>query len=59
MVSYLKDANLAADLGGSRRNMFGNPLGGDFTQLCKLGFALNWPLVLLGLGIFLLLLLRR
>ncbi len=31
----------------------------DLLQLCKMGFALTWPLVLLGLGIFLLLLLRR
>ncbi len=37
-----------------------NPLASvDFAQLCKLGIAFNWPLVLLGLGIFLLLLLRR
>ena len=37
-----------------------NPLAGfDFAQLCKLGIAFNGPLVLLGLGIFLLLLLRR
>ena len=35
-----------------------NPLAADFMQLCKLGFAFYWPLVLLGLGIFLLLLLR-
>ena len=31
----------------------------SFTQLLKLGFALTWPLVLLGLGIFVMLLLRR
>lgn len=31
----------------------------NFTQLFKLGLALTWPLVLLGLGIFLMLLLRR
>lgn len=31
----------------------------SFTQLCRLGFALTWPLALLGLGIFLLLLLRK
>ena len=29
-----------------------------FVQLLKVGFALTWPLVLLGLGIFILLLLR-
>ena len=28
-------------------------------QLCKIGFALTWPLALLGLGIFLSLLLRK
>jgi hypothetical protein len=28
-------------------------------QLCKIGLALTWPLVLLGGGIFLALLLRR
>ncbi len=31
----------------------------DLLHLCKVGFALNWPLVLLGLAIFLILLLRR
>jgi hypothetical protein len=31
----------------------------NFIQLCKLGFALTWPLVLLGVGIFVALLLRR
>lgn len=31
----------------------------SFGQLFKLGLALTWPLVLLGLGIFLMLLLRR
>jgi hypothetical protein len=31
----------------------------SLTQLFKLGLALTWPLVLLGLGIFLMLLLRR
>lgn len=31
----------------------------SFGQLLKLGFALTWPLVLLGLGIFIMLLLRR
>lgn len=31
----------------------------SFTQLLKVGFALTWPLVLLGLGIFVMLLLRR
>jgi hypothetical protein len=30
-----------------------------YTDLCKLGLAINWPLVLLGLGIFLMLWLRR
>jgi len=37
-----------------------NPLAtADFMQLCKMGMAFNWPLVLLGLAIFLALLLRR
>ncbi len=31
----------------------------DLLQLCKIGFALTWPLVLLGAAIFLVLLLRR
>jgi hypothetical protein len=31
----------------------------DLVQLCKIGFALTWPLVLLGLAIFLILLFRR
>ena len=31
----------------------------DYAQLCKLGLAINWPLVLVGLGIFLMLWLRR
>ncbi|MEO5803524.1 MAG: hypothetical protein ABIR24_08325 [Verrucomicrobiota bacterium] len=31
----------------------------SFGQLFKLGFALTWPLVLVGLGIFVMLLLRR
>lgn len=31
----------------------------SFVQLLKIGFALTWPLVLLGLGIFLTLLLKR
>ncbi|MEP6662377.1 MAG: hypothetical protein ABJC04_01825 [Verrucomicrobiota bacterium] len=31
----------------------------NFGQLLKLGFALTWPLVVLGLGIFVLLLLRH
>jgi len=31
----------------------------DIRQLCKIGFALTWPLVLLGLGIFVILLLRH
>ena len=31
----------------------------DLLQLCKLGLALTWPLVLLGLGIFLVVILRR
>lgn len=31
----------------------------DIVQLCKIGFALTWPLVLLGLCIFLVLLLRH
>jgi hypothetical protein len=31
----------------------------SFAELCKLGFALTWPLVLLGGAIFLLLLFRR
>ena len=38
----------------------GNPLAAaDLMQLCKMGLAFTWPLVLLGLGIFLLLLLRH
>jgi len=31
----------------------------DLVQLCKIGFALTWTLVLLGLAIFLILLFRR
>jgi hypothetical protein len=31
----------------------------DLPQLCKIGLALTWPLVLLGFGIFVMLLLRR
>jgi len=31
----------------------------DLAQLCKIGFALTWPLVLLGVAIFAVLLLRR
>jgi hypothetical protein len=31
----------------------------DLLQLCKIGLALTWPLVLLGFAIFLILLLRR
>ncbi len=31
----------------------------NFLQLCKFGFALTWPLVLLGLGIFAMLLLKK
>jgi hypothetical protein len=31
----------------------------DLLQLCKIGFALTWPLVLLGLAIFLILLFRH
>jgi hypothetical protein len=31
----------------------------DLLQLCKIGLALNWPLVLLGAGIFMALLLRH
>jgi hypothetical protein len=31
----------------------------DLPQLCKIGLALTWPLVLLGFAIFLILLLRR
>jgi hypothetical protein len=31
----------------------------DFAQLCKIGMAFTWPLVLLGLAIFLVLLLRH
>ena len=31
----------------------------DLVQLCKIGLALTWPLVLLGFAIFLILLLRR
>ncbi|HWD20647.1 MAG TPA: hypothetical protein VHB20_15370 [Verrucomicrobiae bacterium] len=51
-------APAAPEAGGAPAS--GNPFaGGDFMQLCKMGFAINWPLVLLGLGIFLLLLLRR
>ncbi len=36
-----------------------NGLPTDYAQLCKLGLAINWPLVLVGLGIFLMLWLRR
>ncbi len=31
----------------------------ELAQLCKIGFALTWPLLVLGLGIFLVLLFRR
>jgi hypothetical protein len=31
----------------------------DLVQLCKIGFALTWPLVLLGLAIFVILLVRH
>ena len=31
----------------------------DLLELCKIGLALNWPLVLLGAGIFMVLLWRR
>jgi hypothetical protein len=34
-------------------------LPADLFQLCKVGLALTWPLVLLGLGIFAALLMRR
>jgi hypothetical protein len=33
--------------------------GTDLLQLCKIGLALTWPLVLLGFAIFVVLLLRR
>jgi hypothetical protein len=50
---------LAAETEGSPKNsaqpMFATQ---SFGQLFKLGLALTWPLVLLGLGIFLMLLLR-
>lgn len=35
------------------------PPESDWWQMCKFGLALNWPLVLLGVGIFLALLLRH
>jgi hypothetical protein len=35
------------------------PPESDWWRMCKFGLALNWPLVLLGVGIFLALLLRR
>jgi hypothetical protein len=35
------------------------PMPVNFVQLCKFGLALTWPLVLLGCGIFLTLMLRR
>lgn len=38
------------------RNLFAEQ---NMAQLCRLGLAMTWPLVLLGLGIFLLLLLRK
>jgi hypothetical protein len=41
----------------SSRSVF--PPESDWWQMCKLGLALNWPLVLLGTGIFLALLLRH
>jgi hypothetical protein len=31
----------------------------ELGQLCKIGFALTWPLLVLGLGILLVLLLRH
>ena len=31
----------------------------SLAQLCKIGFGVTWPLLLVGLGIFLVLLLRR
>ena len=41
----------------SNRQVF--PPESDWWQMCKFGLALNWPLVLLGVGIFLALLLRH
>ena len=38
------------------RNLFAEQ---NMAQLCRLGLAMTWPLALLGLGIFLLLLLRK
>ena len=38
------------------RNVFADQ---NMAQLCRLGLAMTWPLALLGLGIFLLLLLRK
>jgi len=57
-------------LSGTAANQAENPAKGAFSlqsglaaqsfgQLFKLGLALTWPLVLLGLGIFLMLFLRR
>ena len=42
---------------GKSVSPFGTPM--DLRQLCKVGLALTWPLVLLGACIFLALLLRR
>ncbi len=35
------------------------PAGADLLQLCKIGLALSWPLVVLGAAILVVLLLRR
>jgi|ERR1043166_837766 hypothetical protein len=46
--------------GGPASNPAAIPLAGlDLGQLFKLGLALTWPVVVLGLGIFLILLLRH
>ena len=48
-------AEKETQLVGASQNIFATQ---SFGQLLKIGFALTWPLVLLGLGIFIMLLLR-
>jgi len=48
----------AQDMGGVK-DMNALPSNMGYAQLCKLGFAFTWPLVLLGLLIFVVLLLNR
>ena len=49
--------SVAPDQPSGKSSPIGIPT--SFSELCRLGFALNWPLCLLGLMIFLMLWLRR